>query len=316
VEGPHRYLVTGVLGAIGAWTAKTLLARGHEVVGLDLGGSRHRLDVALGPDGADGVMLLEGDITDLEELERVLGAHGITHVVHLAALQVPFVRESPARGALVNVAGTVNVFEAVRRAGLATPVAYASSIAVFGPTGEGAPQTLYGVYKRANEETAVRFFEDYGVSSVGLRPHTVYGPGRDQGLTSAPTLAMLAAAAGAPYEIPFGGRLQFQYLPDIAEAFVRASELDYRGGSVHTVDGPSASVEEVVELVEAASGVEAGTITWTGDPLPFPGEVDGGSFVELLGGSVNRPLADGVADAVERFRDLLQRGLVAPPVAA
>ena len=170
--------------------------------------------------------------------------------------------------------------------------------------------------KRANEATALRFFEDYGVSSIGLRPHTVYGPGRDQGLTSAPTAAMLAAAAGRPYEIPFGGRLQLQYLPDVAEAFVRASELDRRGASVHTLDGPSASVDEVVDLIEAASGVRHGTITRRGEPLPFPGEADGSSFVELLGGSVNRPLPDGIADSVERFERLLATGLVAPPASA
>jgi nucleoside-diphosphate-sugar epimerase len=234
--------------------------------------------------------------------------------VHLAALQVPLVRADPALGALVNVVGTVNVLEAARRAGLAAPVVYASSIAAFGPRGPGdVPQTLYGVFKRANEETALRYFEDYGVSSIGLRPHTVYGPGRDQGLTSSPTVAMLAAAAGVPYEIPFGGRLQLQYLPDVAEAFVRASEAGVTGAFVHTLDGPSASVGEVVELVEAASGVAPGTIRWQGDALPFPGHVDGHGFVDLLGGSVNRPLEDGVADTVARFRRLLAHGLVAPP---
>jgi nucleoside-diphosphate-sugar epimerase len=315
-QAERRYLVTGVLGAIGAWTAKTLVDRGCGVVGLDVGSSRHRLDVAFESGERGGLTLVEGDITDLDALERRVASQGITNVIHLAAMQVPFVRERPALGALVNVVGTANVLEVARRAGLATPVVYASSIAVFGPTGDGEPQTLYGVYKRANEATALRFFEDYDVSSIVLRPHTVYGPGRDQGLTSAPTAAMLAAAAGRPYEIPFGGRLQLQYLPDVAEAFVRASELDRRGASVHTLDGPSASVDEVVDLIEAASGVRHGTITRRGEPLPFSGEADGSSFVELLGGSVNRPLADGIADAVERFRRLLATGLVAPPASA
>jgi hypothetical protein len=49
--------------------------------------------------------------------------------------------------------------------------------------------------------------------------------------------------------------------------------------------------------------------------LPFPGDVDGSSFVRLVGGSVNRPLAEGVADSIERFRRLLTQGLVAPPTA-
>ena len=298
----RRYLVTGVLGAIGAWTARTLVDRGAHVVGLDLGGSQHRLDIAFESLGRDRLELVQGDIADLDELERLLSERGITNVVHLAAMQVPFVRERPALGALVNVVGTVNVLEAARRTGVTAPVVYASSIAVFGPT-EGAPRrrsTVSSSGRTRRRPSAI--CEDYGVPSIGLRPHTVYGPGRDQGLTSAPTAAMLAAAAGVPYEIPFGGRLQFQYLPDVAEAFVRASEVDRRDASVHTLDGPSASVEEVVELVEAVSGVERGTITWRGDPLPFPGEADGSSFVELLGGSVNRPLADGVADAIERFR--------------
>ena len=60
------------------------------------------------------------------------------------------------------------------RAGRIGPVVYASSIAVYGPNGtiggDDPPGTLYGVYKRANEGTAQRYFEDYGVSSIGLRP--------------------------------------------------------------------------------------------------------------------------------------------------
>jgi nucleoside-diphosphate-sugar epimerase len=269
---PRRYLLTGALGAIGAWVARALLERGHEVVALDLGGSRHRLAIAFDGDvPQERLDLVQADIADLDGLERLLGDRAIERVVHLAALQVPFVRERPALGAVVNVVGTVNVLEAARRAGLTAPVVYASSIAALDAAGGGdVPLTLYGVYKRANEQTAFRFFEDYGVSSIGLRPHTVYGPGRDQGLTSAPTAALLAAVAGEPYEIPFGGRLQLQYLPDVAEAFVRASELDVRGASVHTLDGPSASVAEIVALVETATGAATGAIGWRGEPLPFP----------------------------------------------
>ena len=169
----------------------------------------------------------------------MIDEHDITGVVHLAALQVPFVREDPVAGAKVNVTGTVNVLEAVRRRGDGmAPVVYASSIAAL-PTEAGEyPGTLYGVFKLANEGTARRYFEDYGVSSVGLRPHTVYGPGRDQGLTSAPTAAMVAAAKGEAFTIPFGGALQFQYSADAGEAFVRASEAGAKGASVHNLDGP------------------------------------------------------------------------------
>ena len=155
--------------------------------------------------------------------------HDVTNVIHLAALQVPFVREDPVLGSRVNVTGTVNVLEAVRRRGERMgPVVYASSIAAV--EGDAAyPSTLYGVFKLANEGTAAGYFNDFGVSSVGLRPHTLYGPGRDQGLTSAPTAAMVAAAKGEAYEIPFGGSLQLQYTADAGEQFVRASEARVGG---------------------------------------------------------------------------------------
>ena len=68
----RRYLVTGVLGAIGAWTAKALVDRGCAVIGLDVGSSRHRLDVAFDGDEPHDLTLVEGDITDLDALERLI----------------------------------------------------------------------------------------------------------------------------------------------------------------------------------------------------------------------------------------------------
>ena len=89
-------------------------------------------------------------------------------------------------------------------------LAYASSVAVYGPANiyppgpladdaPLAPVTLYGVTKEANEGWAAIYWQDYAVPSVGLRPFFVYGPGRDQGVSSTPTKAMAAAAIGRPY---------------------------------------------------------------------------------------------------------------------
>jgi UDP-glucuronate 4-epimerase len=297
-----RYLVTGALGAIGAWTVRSLLDHGHEPVTFDLGGRDHRLRLALTDAELAALARVQGDVTDLPALEQVIDAHDISSVIHLAALQVPFVRDDPVAGAQVNVAGTINVLEAVRRCGdRMRPVVYASSIAAVAEPG-AYPSTLYGVFKLANEGTAARYFHDYGVPSVGLRPHTVYGPGRDQGLTSAPTAAMIAAAEGREYRIPFGGSLQFQYVADAGEAFVRASEAPAHGASVHNLDGPVASIEEVMAAIERAVPESAGKITADEQPLPFPPSVDAGSFIELVGGPVSRPLAEGVAESIRRFR--------------
>jgi len=298
-----RYLVTGAFGAIGAWTVRALLDRGHDVVTYDLGASDHRLRLALSDEQVAALWRIEGDVTDLDRLETVIADEGITGVIHLAALQVPFVRADPVAGAAVNVGGTVNVLEAVRRRGEGmAPVVYASSIAALAEPPGAYPSTLYGVFKLANEGTAARYYEDYGVRSVGLRPHTVYGPGRDQGLTSAPTAAMVAAAEGREFRIPFGGALQLQYVADAGEAFVRASEAGADGASVHNLDGPVATIPEVIAAIERAAPEAAGLVTAEEDPLPFPPSVDATSFTALVGGPVARPLEDGVAEAIARFR--------------
>jgi UDP-glucuronate 4-epimerase len=214
---------------------------------------------------------VRGDLTDLAALERVLAEHEITHVVHLAALQVPFCRENPVLGAQVNVTGTVNVFEAAKRAGLTTTLAYASSAAVYDEHGEIAPQTLYGVYKVANEGTARIYAKDDGVASIGLRPFTVYGPGRDQGLTAGPTLAIEAAVRGEPYRIAFGGRTQLHYAPDVAQAFVQAARAAPAGAETFNLGGPATAMPDLVAAIEAA--VPGAEISFDDTPLPFPAEL-------------------------------------------
>src|SRR3954468_21613852 len=289
----RRFLVTGAYGCIGAWVVRDLVGRGERVVTFDIGGSAHRIAQVVPPEQAESFVQVRGDVTDLDALERVLAEHEITNVIHLAALQVPFCRADPPLGARVNVVGTVNVFEAVtRRGGMETPLVYASSIAAYDAIDDGAaatgmsslPGTIYGVYKRANEGTAHVYRQDHGIPSVGLRPHTVFGPGRDQGLTSQPTKAMLAAAAGEPFHMTYGGRSQLQYAPDVAAAFVAASMSRAEGASVHNLSGRAVHMDEVGAATERASPAAAGRITYDAETLlPFPEEVESGSLAALTG---------------------------------
>jgi nucleoside-diphosphate-sugar epimerase len=286
-----------------------VLDDGDEPVGYDLGDSSHRLELILAPDERAAVTLVRGDITDLDAVGRVLDEHAITRVVHLAALQVPFCRADPVLGARVNVVGTVNVFEAVKQRLDRIPgVAYASSAAVYGPddpspapeSGGSAPGTLYGVYKLANEGTARLYWQESSVPSVGIRPYVVYGPGRDQGLTSGPTAAMLAAARGESYEIPYGGAAQYDYAPAVARAFVRAAAAP-TGALVANYPGVRASMAEVAAAIEAAAPQPV-RITWRDEPLPFPAELEAVALERALGPLPRPSLADGVREALERFR--------------
>jgi nucleoside-diphosphate-sugar epimerase len=320
----RRFLVTGAYGCVGAWVTRELAAAGADVTTFDLSTDPRRLAMLLDAEALAAIPHQTGDISDLDTVERVVSERGITNVIHLAALQVPFCRADPPLGARVNVLGTVNVFEAVRRsADHMAPLVYASSVAAFDayeedtpPAMSGHPGTIYGVYKRANESTAWLYAEESGVASVGLRPHTVYGVGRDQGLTSAPTTAMLAAAAGVPFTIPYGGASQLQLASDVARAFVSASVSDTPRASVHNLPSGRVEIAEVIAAIEAAAPASAGTIEATGTRLPFPEEVASDSFAEIDANFKETPLADGVGSTIERFRELLAEGLVAPPTAA
>jgi nucleoside-diphosphate-sugar epimerase len=318
----ERFLVTGAHGCIGAWVIRRLLSEGADVVALDVSDDDHRLRIVLSEAEMQALPRVRTDITDLDALADTLAEHEITNVIHLAALQVPFCRADPSLGARVNVVGTVNVLEAVaRRDAAMAPVAYASSIAAYAADArpgaadadaDGVPGTLYGVYKRANEGTAALYWSDREVPSVGLRPHTVYGPGRDQGLTSSPTAAMLAAAAGRSFEIPFGGRFQFQYAPDVAAAFILASRSRARSATVHGLTGRAIHMSDVVTAIEAAIPEAAGTITFTDAQLPFPAEAQHASLRQVIGDPPETPLHEGVRDTIARFRELIAAGALTP----
>ena len=211
---------------------------------------------------------------------------------------MPFCKADPVLGAQVNVTGTVNVFEASKRRGLGTPIAYASSAAVYDERGEVRPRTLYGVYKVANEGTARIYADDDGVASIGLRPFIVYGPGRDQGLTAGPTLAMQAAVRGEPYRIAFGGRTQFHYAPDVARAFVQAARSEQAGAQTFNLGGPATAIADLVALIEAE--VPGAEISFDDAPLPFADELPTPWFDSTL-----TPLDQGVRETVEAFRSVV-----------
>lgn len=303
-------LVTGVRGCIGAWTARALLDDGFEVVGFDLGRETHRLELVLGAD-VRRVGVVQGDVTDGAALGRALDEHGATHVVHLAALQVPACRADPVRGASVNVVGTLTVFEAATaRRDRIRGVVYASSAAVYGPddpspapeAGPFSPATHYGVFKRANEGAAAVYWADERVPSIGIRPYCVYGPGRDEGLTSAPTLAMAAAARGESFRIGYGGVAQYDYAPDVGTAFAQAAAAVGDGAVVGNFPGVTAAMAEVVAAIELAAPEAVGRIVFDDVALPFPSRLEARALDEALGRIARTPLADGVRETVDRFR--------------
>jgi UDP-glucuronate 4-epimerase len=317
-----RFLVTGAMGCLGAWVTHTLRRQGTEVVAFDLSSNRSRFDLIVDESDLGGVEFIVGDLTDRDSVEQAVASPGVTHVIHCAALQIPFVRANPPLGAQVNVTGAVNVFEAVRaHRDQIAGFAWASAAGVFGlpdlyPEGVVRddsvqhPMTLYGVFKQADEGIARIYWQDHQVSSVGLRPWVIYGVGRDQGLTSSTTIALLAAAAGRPYEITYGGTTLFQYAPDVAAAFVAAARTQVPGAEVFNLPGAVASISEFVAAIEQAKPAARGLITFAGEPIPVVARVDTARLESMLPVAPITPLQEGVAETISRFEALIERGLL------
>ncbi|MAG56393.1 MAG: epimerase [Planctomycetes bacterium] len=308
------YFLTGALGCIGAWVAKTLVERGDHAVVFDSDDRRHRLDAVIDPGHRDELSFVQGDVTDARAVAAAMQGSGAESVIHLAGLQVPSCREDPARGAAVNVVGTLNVFDAARTCGV-TRVVYASSAAVFGPMPDGTvpdetaapdPQTHYGVFKRANEGNARVYWQDHGLATVGLRPLTVYGVGRDQGLTSGPTRAMKAAVLGRPFHIGFSGATDYQFVADTAETFVACADRSPRGACLYNLQGDSVDLSRIVALIRERRATAE--ITFDGPEIPVPAALDGAAIHRDILGLPATPLEEGVSRTMDRFQRLLDAG--------
>jgi nucleoside-diphosphate-sugar epimerase len=316
-----RVLVTGSEGCIGAWVLRSLLERGLEVVAYDVAAELHRLSL-IAPAGARArVRAQTGRIEDTARIKALVREEGITHIVHLAAVLMPYCRRHPVEGGRINVIGTLNVFEAARDAGRPVRIVYASSSAVWGPTEEYSdrplteedppkPTTHYGVFKQANEASARAFFLSDGISSVGLRPWTVYGVGRDTGLTADPTLAMKAVALRRPYQIRLSGRMDLQYVEDVAEAFVRCLLAPLEGARVFNLAGDVISMEELIALLERLRPGAREWITASGPPVPVACRVSDAALRAAVPDLPKTPLQEGVRRTIEQFERLHREGRV------
>ncbi len=317
---PKRYLITGAKGFIGAWIAKTLVESGSAPSVFDVDPGFQRLSAILGESQLKEINFIQGDVTKLPDLDRAVSENGITHIVHLAGLQVPGCAADPLRGAMVNVIGTLNVFEvARRRRDLVRRIVYASSAAVFGPeefyggetVQEGAPLlpgTHYGVFKQCNEGNARVYFLNDGIPSVGIRPWAVYGVGRDLGITSGPTKAIKAAVLRRAYTIGFSGAIDLQYVRDTARIFIRSAERDLPGAKVYTPRGSVVRVEQFIQTLEKLLPEAKGLIKARGNQLPIAPDLDDSALRRDLGEDLSTPLKEGIKETASIFQRLEREG--------
>jgi UDP-glucuronate 4-epimerase len=260
-----RALVTGCAGFIGSQVAEALLARGHEVIGIDCFTDNYprehkRVNLAAAREH-DRFTFVDGDLVTTE-LERLLD--GCDVVYHLAA--EPGVRSSWGRRFDRYLRNNIRATQRLLEASAAAPerrIVYASSSSVYGqsealPTPEDAtPQPLspYGVTKLAAEQLCRLYHAEQGIDAVALRFFSVYGP------RQRPDMAFRrfceAAAARAPIEIYGDGRQtrDFTFVGDVVTAVLAAGSASVVGGEAYNIGGGSrVSLAATLELLAAIAG--------------------------------------------------------------
>ena len=273
-------LVTGGGGFIGTWVIRELLSRGLEPVAFDRQINAERWKSILGDD-ASKVQFVAGSLLDRDLLSRVVTHQHVSHIIHLAALLTPDCQQDPYVGCEVNIMGSVGLFELARiNAGQIKGISYASSYAVYGPeaddnlnslgltAADNRPPSFYGAFKMAFDLIAEQYWRHFQIASVGIRPHVAYGPERTVGLTAGPSQAARAAAVGEPYTINYRGRVGYDYVEDVALAFVRSALETPPGSTVVDLPSQLATTEDFVEIIDRVVPGSGSRISVDGPEIP------------------------------------------------
>ena len=333
----EKYLITGSQGFIGSWIIKKLIEMnngdGSHIMATDLQENNTILKQIISSKELMTINREYFDITNFNKILSLLKTFKPKYVIHLAGLQIPTCKAKPILGGTVNVIGTLTVFEAVKQYNdymksigynnnIIKSVVYASSAGICGTKEDylpnkfvddndrHLPRTHYGVYKLCNEGNARIYFQDHNISSIGLRPLTVYGVGREVGLTSDVTKAIKASILGIKFNIGYTNTTLFHYVEDMANLFIKSSHVLYnKPGYYHcNIKGNTMKVQEFVKILNdiIPESKELITIKHDAITLPFPDTMKQSNLDKLFGsnGVSVTPVKHAILKTVDIFKKL------------
>lgn len=300
-----RILITGVAGFIGSNLAERLLHEDHSVVGID------NLAYGIETQVPKGVHFFRGDIRskDIYPLFK-----DIDVVFHFAAKNcISDCQKDPVETADINIVGTVNVFDAAARAGV-KKVIYAESSAMYEgslifptPETEAKPESFYARSKLSAMHFAKAYQKFYGLTTVGLRYFSVYGPRQDYRRTIPPLpSAFIIKLLKGESPVIYGTgekRRDYIYIDDINDFHVLAMNDNRVNNQVFNLGfGANYSVKEIYKLVGDALGIHI-------DP-EFKADLPGEAQITLadiskaksVGWQPRVPLTEGVKRSVEYIK--------------
>jgi UDP-glucuronate 4-epimerase len=335
-----KVLVTGVAGFIGSQTAKALLDRGDEVIGVDNLSSYCDVNLKLARlsllEARSNFRFVKADLADRGAIERVFADHRPERLINLAAQAgVRYAFENPYAYADSNLVGFLNILEGCRNHGVEHLV-FASSSSVYGANTRmpysvhdnvDHPLSLYAATKKANELMAHSYSHLFKLPVTGLRFFTVYGPwGRPDMALFSFTKKMLA---GEPIDVfNFGQHARdFTYIDDVVDGVIatldkvarpnpnwNSAEPDPASSSapyrLYNI-GNTQPVELMyfIECIERAVGKKALKNLLPPQPGDVPRTVaDVDALVADIGFQPRTPIEEGIRRFVEWYREFYRVG--------
>jgi UDP-glucose 4-epimerase len=309
----RKVMVTGADGFIGSHLVERLAGLGADVRAFCLYNSNGSLGWLDGADPGlrESLDVRLGDIRDARFVEDA--CRGVDVVFHLAALiAIPYSYQAPESFIDTNVKGTLNVLEAVRRAGCRRLVQTSTSEVY------GTPATLpileshalqgqspYSASKIAADKLCEAYHRSYGLPVVTLRPFNTYGPRQS---TRAVLPTMLVQLMKGKKEIKLGRldpRRDLTFVSDTVEGIIRAGLVDgIEGEEIHLGTGRTVSIGELFEIACDALHVSARVVQDAARVRPDASEVmvllsDPSKARERLGWQPTVSVEEGVARTAE-----------------
>jgi len=292
-----KIIIFGGCGFLGSWIVKSFLLKGYNVSIFDLKIQKELLSYIIGKD-INKIKFIQGDITNYDQVQEATSK--MDHVINLAGLMTPDCSFNPILGAKVNVLGSINVFEALKKNNIKFLV-YASSAGVFGQKDKynPFPETHYGAYKLAVEGVARAYFNEANISSVGIRPYVIYGPGREIGGTAGVTLACKAAKQGYNYTINFSGKAGFVFVEDVTNLVERLIDKAPIGALTMNINGITTSVENFVSIIKKI--IPDAKVKFNGKSLNVVEEILGGGPSKIFYDFKYTSLAHGINKTINFY---------------
>ena len=293
----EKVIIFGGCGFLGSWIVRAFLKKGYSVSIFDLKIQKELLSYVIGED-INKINFINGDITNYDQVQEA--TNNMDHVINLAGLMTPDCSSNPILGAKVNLLGSINVFEALKKNNIKFLV-YASSAGVFGLKDHynPFPETHYGAYKLAVEGVARAYFNEAGISSVGIRPYVIYGPGREVGGTAGVTLACKATKQGDSYTVNFSGKAGFVYVQDVVDIVEMSISQILSGALTFNINGITADVGDFINLIK--KNIPLANIGINGNPLSVVDEIRGNEPSKIFKKFKYTSLKDGIKRIIDFY---------------